>query len=118
MRDPLLIGSTVSGLLDQLGGTSDQIAGVLKHKWVDLVGPQTAEHCEYVSFYGGTLTVRASSTSWATQLRFLVPSMLGRFAADLGDGVVVEITVLNPGGPRFKTGPKRVPGRGERDTFR
>lgn len=91
---------------------------MLKHKWADLVGPETAEHCEYVSFSGGALTVRASSTSWATQLRFLVPSMLGRFAADLGDGVVVEITVLNPGGPRFRTGPKRVPGRGERDTFR
>jgi len=117
-RDPQLIGSTVSGLLGQLGGTSDQVAGVLKHRWAELVGPETAEHCEYVSFSGGALTVRASSTSWATQLRFLVPSMLGRFAADLGDGVVVEITVLNPGGPRFRTGPKRVPGRGERDTFR
>ena len=117
-RDPQLIGATVSGLLGQLGGSSDQVAGVLKHKWAELVGPEIAEHCEYVSFSGGSLTVRASSTSWATQLRFLVPSMLGRFAADLGDGVVVEITVLNPGGPRFRTGPKRVPGRGERDTFR
>jgi len=117
-RDPQLIGATVGGLLDQMGGTSDQVAGVLKHRWAELVGPETAEHCEYVSFERGTLTVRGSSTSWATQLRFLVPSMLGRFAADLGDGIVAEITVLNPGGPRFRTGPKRVPGRGERDTFR
>lgn len=117
-RDPQLIGSTVSGLLDQLGGTSDQIAGVLKHRWSELVGPQVAEHCEYVSYEGGALTLRAHSTSWATQLKFLAPTMLGRFAAELGEGVVLEITVLNPGGPRFKTGPKRVQGRGERDTFR
>jgi predicted nucleic acid-binding Zn ribbon protein len=117
-RDPQLIGSTVGGLLDQLGGTSDQVAGVLKHRWAELVGPQVAEHCEYVSFEGGALTLRAHSTSWATQLKFLAPAMLGRFAADLGEGIVLEITVLNPGGPRFKTGPKRVAGRGERDTFR
>ena len=44
------IGSTVSGLLDQLGGSSDQVAGVLKHRWAELVGPEIAEHCEYVSF--------------------------------------------------------------------
>ena len=83
---------------------------MLKHRWSELVGPQVAEHCEYVSFEGGALTLRAHSTSWATQLKFLAPAMLGRFAADLGDGIVLEITVLNPGGPRFKTGPKRVPG--------
>ena len=76
-RDPQLIGSTVSGLLDQLGGPSDQVAGVLKHRWSELVGPQVAEHCEYVSFEGGALTLRAHSTSWATQLRFLAPAMLG-----------------------------------------
>ena len=52
---------------------SDQVAGVLKHSWSTLVGPEIAEHCEYVSFSGGALTVRASSTSWATQLRFLAP---------------------------------------------
>ena len=119
-RDPQLIGSTVGGLLDQLGGTSDQVAGVLKHRWAELVGPQVAEHCEYVSFEGGALTLRAHSTSWATQLKFLsADGHAGcRFAADLGEGIVLEITVLNPGGPRFKTGPKRVAGRGERDTFR
>ena len=48
------------------------------------------------------------------------PSGLMKNGTKSGDGGydASAITVLNPGGPRFRTGPKRVLGRGERDTFR
>lgn len=117
VRDPRPIGDVVGTVLAQLGSPAERIGGSIKHRWAELVGPGVAEHCEFVSFEGGALTVRASSTSWATQLQLLTPTMLARFAADLGEGVVLEISVLGPGGPRFARGPKRVAGRGERDTF-
>jgi predicted nucleic acid-binding Zn ribbon protein len=117
VRDPRPVGDVVGTVLAQLGSPAERIGGSIKHRWPELVGAGIAEHCEFVSFEGGALTVRASSTTWATQLRLLAPTMLARFGADLGEGVVLEITVLGPGGPRFARGPKSVRGRGERDTF-
>lgn len=116
-RDPRRIGDMIDGVLAGLGSTSERLGGSIQHRWPELVGAEVADKCAFESFEGGALTVRASSTAWATQLRLLVPTMLARFAEDLGPDAVLEITVLGPGGPRFGRGPKRVRGRGERDTY-
>lgn len=116
-RDPRPVGDTIDGLLAGLGSSSDRLGGSIQHRWTELVGAEVADNCAFESFEGGALTVRAASTAWATQLRLLVPTMLARFADDLGPDAVLEITVLGPGGPRFGRGPKRVRGRGERDTY-
>jgi predicted nucleic acid-binding Zn ribbon protein len=61
--------------------------------------------------------VRADSTTWAANLRLLTPQLLARLEADVGAGVVREVTVLGPSGPHWAKGPRRVRGRGPRDTY-
>ena len=69
------------------------------------------------TFEAGLLTLRASSTAWATTLTLESPRLLRRLAEELGEAVVVEVRVLGPGGPGFGRGRRSVPGRGARDTW-
>lgn len=116
-RDPQAVADTLGALVGQFGWGSGLVSGTVQHRWAELVGAEVAEHCAYVSLEAGVLTVQASSTSWATNLTWAVPTMLRRFAEELGEGVVTQITVLGPAGPGFGRGRKRVAGRGPRDTF-
>jgi predicted nucleic acid-binding Zn ribbon protein len=116
-RDPQPLAVSAGLLARDLGWEPGLMVGDLVHRWAQIVGPQVAEHCEYVSFTSGLLTVRASSTAWAANLRLLAPTMLARFDETLGEGVVVQVEVLAPAGHGFGRGPRRVAGRGPRDTY-
>lgn len=89
-------------------------------RWRELVGPQVAEHAVIESFEPGLLTLRASSSAWAQQLRLLLPTIERRVIDALGDdGGAVEIRVLGPVGPTWRNsrfGAARG-GRGPRDTY-
>ena len=63
------------------------------------------------------LTVRAESTAWATQLQLLTASLLASIADGVGEGVVNELRVVGPSAPSWVRGPRRVAGRGPRDTY-
>ena len=116
-RDPQTLSTTLGAVVGQFGWTAGVTGGTMQARWTQILGDQVAEHATYESFENGVLTMRASSTAWATNLTWSVPAMLRNFAEELGDGAVAEIVVLGPGGPGFGRGPKRVKGRGERDTF-
>lgn len=116
-RDPQPLAISAGLLARDLGWEPGLVVGDLVHRWAQIVGPQVADHCEYVSFAAGLLTVRASSTAWAANLRLLAPAMLARFDEALGPGVVVQVDVLGPVGHGFGRGPRRVAGRGPRDTY-
>jgi predicted nucleic acid-binding Zn ribbon protein len=116
-RDPRLVSDTLAALVRDRGWTQDLSVGGVVGRWRDVVGDQVADHCEPEGFDGGVLTVRTDSTSWATNLKLLVPQLLRRLADDVGEGVVTEVRVLGPAGPGFKRGPRSVPGRGPRDTW-
>ena len=55
-------------------------------RWRELVGPQVAEHAVIESFEPGLLTLRASSSAWAQQLRLLLPTIERRVIEALGRG--------------------------------
>jgi predicted nucleic acid-binding Zn ribbon protein len=62
--------------------------------------------------------VRADSTAWATQLRLLESTLMGRLAEEVGEGTVTELRVAGPGAPSWSRGRHRVQdGRGPRDTY-
>ena len=86
-------------------------------RWREVVGDEVADHCTPETFDDGVLAVRTDSTAWATNLTLLVPKLLARLAAELGAGVVTEVRVIGPAGPRWSRGPRSVPGRGPRDTY-
>ncbi len=86
-------------------------------RWAALVGDEVAEHAKPVTLQDGELTVQASSTAWATQLRLLQRQLLTKIAAGVGKDVVRRLKVQGPAAPSWRYGPRHVPGRGPRDTY-
>lgn len=116
-RDPALIGDALARLAAERGWRAELSVGGVVGRWREVVGDQVADHCTPETFEDGVLVVRTDSTTWATNLRLLVPELLGRLEVELGAGIVREVTVLGPAGPRWGRGQRRVPGRGPRDTY-
>jgi predicted nucleic acid-binding Zn ribbon protein len=85
--------------------------------WDALVGADVAAHCRPERLIDGELVLVAESTAWATQLRLLTRPLLARLRAELGEGVVTRLRVHGPTAPSWRRGPRRVTGRGPRDTY-
>lgn len=117
-RDPQLLDSVVSRLVDDHGWDLDLRMHGVFGRWQELVGAEVAQHCTPESFADGKLVVRTDSTAWATQLRLLAPTIVRRLNEELGHGTVVLIEVLGPHLPSWKKGPRSArDGRGPRDTY-
>jgi len=117
-RDPQLLDSVVSRLVDDHGWDLDLRMHGVFGRWQELVGAEVAQHCTPESFADGKLVVRTDSTAWATQLRLLAPTVVRRLNEELGHGTVVLIDVLGPHLPSWKKGPRSArDGRGPRDTY-
>lgn len=116
-RDPALLGAQVERLLSDRGWTADVTVGSVMGRWAEIVGADIATHVRPVTFEGSVLSVQADSTAWATQIRLLTSSLLGRIEAVVGPGVVTELIVLGPVAPSWVKGRRRVPGPGPRDTY-
>jgi len=116
-RDPVLVGDTLSRIAAERGWSSELSVGGVIGRWREVVGDDVAEHCTPETFEDGRLVVRADSSSWATSLRMLAPKLLARLETEVGPDVVREVLVLGPSGPQWGRGPRRVKGRGPRDTY-
>ncbi|XBH21268.1 DciA family protein [Jonesiaceae bacterium BS-20] len=116
-RDPRLLGDALGKLLVQRGWNQDVAVGGVIGRWPEIAGPEISQHCTAESFENSVLTVRAATTAWATQLRFLSPELIAAVAKQVGPDVVKEIKILAPDAPKFSRGKYSVKGRGPRDTW-
>ncbi len=116
-RDPQPLGRLVSRLVSDRGWNESVTTARVFAQWARLVGEDVAEHAQPVALKDGELTVRASSTAWATQLRLLQGKLLAKIAAGVGNGVVKRMRIQGPTAPSWRKGPRHVPGRGPRDTY-
>ncbi|HEX2773692.1 MAG TPA: DciA family protein [Micromonosporaceae bacterium] len=116
-RDPQPIGSVLDRLIKARGWQRPAAEATVFGAWERVVGPDVAQHSRPVKLQDGELTVEAESTAWATQLRLLAASLLRRIAAEVGHNVVRKLHVHGPAAPSWARGPRRVPGRGPRDTY-
>jgi predicted nucleic acid-binding Zn ribbon protein len=116
-RDPSLLGEQMDRLLLDRGWTVDVAVGSVMGRWSTIVGPDVAEHCTPVTFSDGILTVRAASTAWATQLRLMSSTILGRLQSEVGKDSVSELRVQGPSTPSWVRGPRKATGPGPRDTY-
>lgn len=116
-RDPQPLGRLVSRLVSDRGWNESVTSARVFAQWARLVGEDVAEHAQPVALKDGELTVRASSTAWATQLRLLQGKLLHKIAAGVGNGVVKRMRIQGPTAPSWRKGPRHVPGRGPRDTY-
>lgn len=115
--DPQPIGKILSVETKKRGWERSLTIGEVTANWEKIVGPHVGEHCPIESFEGGTLVARASSTAWAQQLQLLLPLIHKRIDEMVGPGVVEKVLVYPPKAPSWGSGPRRVKGRGPRDTY-
>lgn len=116
-RDPQPFGSLVRRLVTDRGWESTAASATVLAGWDRIVGAELAAHCQPVSLRGSELTLAAESTAWAMQLRSMLPTLMTRIRAELGPNVVTRIRIHGPTAPTWGSGPRRVAGRGPRDTY-
>jgi predicted nucleic acid-binding Zn ribbon protein len=107
----------VDEVLAQQGWQERSQVAVLMAEWSRIVGSEVADHVRPETFEDGELLLRAESTSWATQMRLLLPQLQRALDQEVGGGVVRRIVVQGPQAPTWSAGKRRVKGRGPRDTY-
>ena len=116
-RDPLSMTDALKELTGNLGWDQSLAEAKLFVEWPMLVGEGVADHAQPVGVDNGKLVIQASSSAWATQLRLMRHELIVVLAEKLPEVPIDSITVLAPGAPSWKNGPRSVPGRGPRDTY-
>jgi predicted nucleic acid-binding Zn ribbon protein len=116
-RDPQPFGALVKRLMADRGWETTAASASVLAGWDRIVGADLAARCQPVSLRDGELTLAAESTAWAMQLRGMLPTLMTRIRAELGPDVVTRIRVHGPTAPTWGRGPRRVAGRGPRDTY-
>jgi predicted nucleic acid-binding Zn ribbon protein len=112
-----LLGDQLDQLLLARGWNVDVAIGSVMGRWPAIVGAEVATHCIPVTFSDGVLVVRADSTAWATQLRLMSSSILGRLETEVGKDAVTELRVQGPSAPTWSRGARKSTGPGPRDTY-
>lgn len=116
-RDPQPFGAILAKLVKARGWQRPAAEATVFGDWKRVVGADVASRSRPVKLEDGELTIEAESTAWATQLRLLAPSLLQRIASVVGHDVVRKLRVHGPAAPSWSRGPRRVRGRGPRDTY-
>ena len=116
-RDPVAFGTMIRRLVAERGWAETTTAAGVLANWDRLVGPEIADHCRPQSLTDGELVLVAESSAWATQLRLLTRTMTRRLSEQVGEGVVTSVVVRGPAQADWRKGPRRVQGRGPRDTY-
>lgn len=94
--DPPSFADLLRGRTAERPGWSVRLEGARVHEfWREIAGEQLAAHAEPVRLHGGVLVVRAESTVWATQVRYLSAQLAERANAVLGEGQVTQVTVVS-----------------------
>jgi predicted nucleic acid-binding Zn ribbon protein len=92
-RDPRPITESLDAFAAKVGAPQAASMAVVFGGWAEAVGPVVAAHTTPISLVRGTLTVEVDDPAWATQMRYLGASVLERFAASAGPGVVTKLEV-------------------------
>jgi len=116
-RDPQPFGAVLAKLVKSRGWERPAAEATVFGEWPKVVGPDIAEHCRPVKLENGELTIEAESSAWAMQLRSLAAKLLATIAGQVGHNVVTKLHIHGPAAPSWAKGPRRVRGRGPRDTY-
>ena len=116
-RDPQSVGNAMDELISQRGWKQESAGAQVVTQWTNIVGEDLASHVIPETFDEGILVLRAESTTWATQVRLMLPQLRKNIDLAVGTGVVSDIRIQGPQGPTWKAGLRHVKGRGPRDTY-
>lgn len=116
-RDPQLLSSVLGSLMVSRGWQKPRAEAMVFGAWEQVVGVEISAHSQPIKLEQGELTIQAESTAWATQLRLLSGRILANITNEIGRGVVTRLHIHGPVVPSWSHGPRRVRGRGPRDTY-
>ncbi|GAA4669739.1 DUF721 family protein [Gordonia humi] len=116
-RDPQPLGRLTGGIAKDRGWDSKISEGTVFGMWPSIVGEDISSHAHPEKLVETTLYVRAESTAWATQLRYMQGDIIAKIAKAVGHNVVTSLRIFGPQAPSWRKGPRHVPGRGPRDTY-
>lgn len=91
---PTAVGSSLQDLIDRRGWTERLRGADAWSRWDEIVGGDLAAKCEPVRLAAGTLTIRAESQVWATQLRYLVTRLQVNVNDHLGADSVRQVRIV------------------------
>jgi len=116
--DPQLISDVLKNLIQDREWQSGIAEGNLFANWENIVGADIAEHAEPIAILEGVLTIRTSSTAWATQLNLISNDVLTSLQKSAPGALVDKLSIIGPQGPTWKRGLRTIRGaRGPRDTY-
>ena len=116
--DPQRINSVISELVSARAWEQGIAEGSLFTEWIIVVGSDIGSHSTPISLVDGLLTIKTSSSAWATQLTLMSAQLLERISNSAPGALVEEILVLPPGAPSWKKGIRTIRNsRGPRDTY-
>ena len=96
--EPRPISDALAKLRADFGLPATDALAVLEARWEEVVGPEVARHSRLGALRSGVATIVVDSSPWATQLRFLEPTIVQRAEEVTGDPVVREIRIrVDPG---------------------
>lgn len=78
VRDPVPISSSLDGVVRSLRGPSRTAVSGVFGRWDEAVGAQVAAHVRPVKLDEGVLLVEVDDPAWATQVKFLAPTITQR----------------------------------------
>jgi predicted nucleic acid-binding Zn ribbon protein len=117
-EEPTKINAILGEIVEKREWRKGLAEGNLFSKWREVVGDEIAANCEPITLFEGRLTLRASSTAWATQLRLITPDLLRTIQRTEPGALVEELQVLGPTAPSWRRGVRTIKGaRGPRDTY-
>lgn len=116
-RDPMLVGDAIDEVLGERGWEQVSALATLQATWAEVVGAELADHLAIETLDEQVLQLRADSTAWATQVELMLPALTAQVQEAVGADAVRTVRVRGPQAPSWVAGPRRVKGRGPRDTY-
>ena len=118
VTDPQSLSFVLSEVIQNRNWNQGVDEGNLFSDWNTIVGAEVAEHTTPISLVDGRLTVQASSSAWATQLRLMQDNLLKTISSSAPGALVESIIFIGPHAPSWKKGLRSIKGaRGPRDTY-
>lgn len=116
--DPQQVKELLNQLITERNWDAGLAEGNLFSTWEGVVGSEISAHTTPISLLDGVLTIKTSSTAWATQLRIIEAELLTTIQHSAPGVLVESLTVFGPQGPSWKKGIRTIKGaRGPRDTY-
>jgi predicted nucleic acid-binding Zn ribbon protein len=102
--EPVSLSASLDGVVKSLRGPGRRAVGGLFGRWDEAVGEQVAQHVRPVKLDGGVLWVEVDDPAWATQVKFLTPTIITRLAEVAGarvEQLQVRVDPRNARGARL-----------------